>query len=182
MSAVLLLCTGASVGTPVRTGALVAALVLAALPVAVVAVLTLLNVRNVALNRAADGTVESVAWTGRRTIVHRPDSVRVHALLGKTRNGEPHVMSNLLVIAARGEPTPIVLVPQWWPKPDLDRLTTAIRVPVEYADPETPGQFAARYPGARLPWTLRFGLWFPLLIVLAVTAALIGWIALLNAL
>ncbi|WP_433203337.1 hypothetical protein ACQP00_33950 [Dactylosporangium sp. CS-047395] len=182
MSAVLLLCTGVSVGTPVRTGALVAALALAVLPVVVVAVLMSLNVRNVAVSRSADGTVESVAWTGRRTIVHRPDSVRVHALQGRTRNGEPQVMSNLLVIAARDEPTPIVLVPQWWPKAELDRLTTAMRVPVQYADPETPGQFAARYPGARLPWTLRFGLWFPLVIVLVVTGALIGWIALLNAL
>ncbi|GAA3286415.1 hypothetical protein Dvina_33820 [Dactylosporangium vinaceum] len=171
VSAVLLLCTGASTRTPVRPAVLVPALILAALPILAAAVLAACNVRNVALYRHADGSVESVSWSGRRTTVQRPDTVRLHTIRDS---------SNLLVITARDVAEPIVLVPQWWRKEDLDALTTAIHVPIDYAEDENVRFFTQRYPRAGLPLLLRYPLALPLTIVLLSTAAVIVWVALLN--
>src|SRR5258706_324780 len=82
-------------------------------------------------------------------------------------------------LTAGGGPA-IVVLPRWWRPADLDRLTVALAIPIEEMEPETPVAFSHGYPGNRLPSSLRHPLLFPLGVIAAVFAGLIGLIALVS--
>jgi DNA-binding transcriptional LysR family regulator len=183
---VLLSCTGLPILDRLTAGdgpapvvQIVLALALCLVPLLVMGVLTTLNIRNVALHRYADGRLESVDWTGRRVTVARPDTARVHPIHIR-RRGTWTTLDELLVISAAGGGPAIVVLPRWWRPADLDRLTVALAIPIEEMEPETPVEFSHGYPDNRLPSSLRHPLLFPLSVVAAVFAGLIGLIALVS--
>ncbi len=111
-------------------------LVLLLVPLAWLITISALNSRNVSL-RVRDGRLVSTEWTGRVVTVEQP---REAVFLG-----------GVLVIAG---PAPAVLAPGWWAQEDLDAIFGALRI-VPRAEAGDLGRIRQRYPGARLPFSVR---------------------------
>jgi hypothetical protein len=168
IASVFLVCTAGgalnhlTAGEPVKVPYLAAAVALVAVPLLLLLVFGAMNLRNVFL-RWADGRLVLGEWTGRRVEVDPPHSVRHFPLAD----------SSLLVVAGRPAEPAIVLNPAWWPEEDLDRLVSAIGLPVMDAPaaavfPEINGA----YPGSRLPFSLSH----PVLFVVGLFGAVVAWL------
>jgi hypothetical protein len=168
ITSVFLLCTGGAavnhIGTdvPMHVPYAATAVALAVVPFLLVLALVMMNRRNVFL-RWAHGRLAQGVWTGRLVEVDQPQSVRFFPFDG----------GSLLVVAGDPAQPVVVLNPAWWTEEDIDRLLSAIGVPVTIAPEAGVIPEAARtYPGGRLPFSVRH----PVLFVVGSFVGCVAWL------
>jgi hypothetical protein len=155
----------------VRPFELVTLILMGVVPFGLLVAVSVLNARNVAL-RTEGGRLISTEWTGRVVTVPAPGAARVYPI-----GSSYGFIGELLVIAGRADPAAAVIAPNWWSEDDLQALLHALHLRVK---PELQIQFSEltkRYPGARLPLSVRrpwlFG-WSTVLLVIVYLGVMIN--------
>jgi len=123
-------------------------LVMCLLPALGLGILTTLNIRNVRL-RTENGTLISTEWTG-RTVRLVPRSASVYPLGSYWGN-----INGLLVLAEKAGGRAIVLAPWWWREEELEELLRLFHLTTHTHPPGGLREIPRRYPGTRLPFSVR---------------------------